>query len=322
MSGPSVKIGSDWLDSDHIEDLDADVVLLMLAALGYSARQTTNGIVPRRRLRKLMRDTVDLDDAVSQLVQAGEAEERGDDLLFVRWRDFILSQDEVDQVKAGSRERAERSRRHKRGDHSMCRPDWCRAASRDQSRTITRDSDVTVHVSHGHPIRSDPTRTDPTRTDPTAREEREGEGEGSPAAPGGSAEAPPTPATDLPEIGILDAYPITRDDGSNAEHVEIKIGILAKDPFDYEADWDAVVEVLKRLRHDLVPKLEDTRDACGCLPNLEDSCELAEVYRDDEIGVELNVCVPAADFLRWKKTITTALKNAVALTAWSRSGAA
>lgn len=189
MSGPSVKIPADWLDSDRIEDLGADVVLLMLTALGQSARQTSNGVVPRRQLRKLW-PVDDVDGAIAQLVKVGEIEERGADLFFIHWGDFILSEDEVDQIRAGSRERTERSRRHQRGDHSMCRPNYCREAARlrDASRHESRDRDGTVRVSDADPYRSDPTR-------PLGRG---GEGEGRPPAGPRSAGAPRAAASSPP----------------------------------------------------------------------------------------------------------------------------
>src|SRR3954471_10592422 len=104
MSGPSVKIPADWLDSDHVEDLGADVVMLMLTALGYSARQISDGVVPRRRLRKCW-PVDDLEKAIEQLVAAGELEDRGDDLLFVHWRDFLLDAGEVERMRANNAKR-------------------------------------------------------------------------------------------------------------------------------------------------------------------------------------------------------------------------
>lgn len=190
MSGASVKIPAAWLDSDRIEDLDAGTVLLMLGALGWSAEQTTDGLVPRRQLRKLW-PVDDVAAAVDQLIKAGEVEDHGDRILLTHWRDFILPADEVDEIREKNRVRTERSRRHQRGDHSMCLPSYCRAAasqSRDGSRHESRDSDGTARVSDALPI-----RTAPTRTDPTPREGRKGRAE----APSGSAGAPPTggPAT-------------------------------------------------------------------------------------------------------------------------------
>ena len=194
MSGPSVKLPVDWLERDHLEDLGADVVMLMITALGYSARQTTNGVVPRRRLRKLWH-VDDTEKAIELLVDVDEVEDRGDDVYFTRWRDFILEADEVERMKATNRERTERSRRHQRGDHSMCRPSWCREAarshdmSRDESRHQSRDSDVTVRVSDADPYRPDPTRPD------LSGGER---GKGRATAGRGSAGATPDPADSRP----------------------------------------------------------------------------------------------------------------------------
>lgn len=198
MSGASVKIPAAWLDSDRIEDLDAGTVLLMLGALGWSAEQTTNGFVPRRQLRKLW-PVDDVAGAVDQLMKAGEVEDHGDRILLVHWRDFILPADEVDEIREKNRIRTERSRRHQRGDHTMCLPSYCRAAasqsrdgSRHESRDGSRHSDGTARVSDALPI-----RTVPTRTDPTPREGRTGRG--ATAAAAGSAGAPPGAAAALPK---------------------------------------------------------------------------------------------------------------------------
>lgn len=190
MSGPSVKIPADWLDADHIEDLGADVVMLMITALGHSARQTTNGLVQRRRLRKLW-PVDDVEKAIELLVDAGELEDQGDKVLFVNWADFILEADEVDRIKALNRERAERSRRHHKGDHSICRPSYCREAARlrDASRDQSRDDHVTVRVSNGDPYRPDPDR-------PLGRE-----GKGRAAAGRRSARAPLPPDATAPRRG-------------------------------------------------------------------------------------------------------------------------
>lgn len=177
MSGPSVKIPADWLDSDRIEDLGADTIMLMLTALGYSAEQTTDGVVPRRQVRKFWQ-VDDVGAAIDQLIRAGEVEDRGDVLLFVNWRDFILDAEQVEEIRSGNRERAERSRRHRKGDHAMCRASYCRDAPRDSSRD----------QSH-HGARESRT-SDPIRSDPTAREEKEKGGEA------GAAGAAPPAAND------------------------------------------------------------------------------------------------------------------------------
>lgn len=186
MSGPSVQIPTSWLQADELEDLGADTVMLMLTALAYCADQTDDGWIARRRLRKLW--TVDdLDQSIERLVKAGELEEHGDRLFFTHWRRFILAAEEVDRIKESSRERTERSRKHKRGDHSMCLSRYCDAArnasqTRDSARDITRDSNGVQHVSDALPYRTDPIRTDPTAR--SGRTEREtGTQDGSAGAP-------------------------------------------------------------------------------------------------------------------------------------------
>ncbi|HWI42001.1 MAG TPA: hypothetical protein VNS81_00170 [Nocardioides sp.] len=178
MSGPSVKVSADWLDSDHIEDLGADAVLLMLTALAHSARQTSEGIVPRRQLRKLW-PVASLEDTIVRLVDVGEVEEREGDLYFVNWREFLLSADEVSRIKEQNRTRDERRRRHNKGDHSMCQPKYCHRA-REESEALTRESHVGPRVSHADPILTDPDRSDPT----------EGRGSGGRRKPDGQQSAP------------------------------------------------------------------------------------------------------------------------------------
>lgn len=166
--GPSVKVAAEWLLSEEAEDLGPAALALLLSALAYSATHTTDGVLARRALRKLWL-VDDLESAVDTLVSAGELEDRGDVLVVVRWHDFILSRDEVDQIKAGNRERDERRRRCQRGDHSMCKS--CRAvrdSQREPRHEPQRDSRDESRVTHGHP-----TRPAPTRSDPTPREGRE-----------------------------------------------------------------------------------------------------------------------------------------------------
>lgn len=180
MSGPSVKIPADWLDSDQIEDLGADAILLMLTALGNSARQLTEGVVPRRALRKLW-PVDDIDDAVTRLIKAGEVEDQGDTLLFVHWQKFILDKSEVEAIKEKNRVRDERRRRHNGSDHSMCLPRYCKDAPRENSRENSRESHVSPRVSHA----------DPTRTYPDRPLGREGKGRGAGSAADDSASATP-----------------------------------------------------------------------------------------------------------------------------------
>ena len=195
MSGPSVKIPADWLDSDQIEDLGADAVLLMLTALAHSARQTSEGVVPRRQLRKLW-PVADIDGAIAALVAAGEVEDRGADLYFVKWGEFLLSAEEVDRIKEQNRIRDERRRRHNKGDHAMCLARYCSRAQEEQGAPLTRESHVSPRVAHADPIRTYPIRPDPTVGRGSGGEKEAGEqsAHGSAAPPAAVAEVEPGPA--------------------------------------------------------------------------------------------------------------------------------
>jgi hypothetical protein len=165
VSGPSVKVPTDWLNSEAVEDLGSEAVLLMLTALAYSAEQLTNGRVPRRAVRKLW-PVADFDTTLSALVDAGEVRDEGTDLQFVNWRDFILSSREVEQIREQNALRQERFRRHQKGDHTLC--ERCSAVRNSVTNTVTNgvtdgvSNDISHTVSNADPIRSAPTRSDPT----------------------------------------------------------------------------------------------------------------------------------------------------------------
>lgn len=160
MSG-WVKVPAEWFERDDVEQLGAEVVMLHLSALAYSARQLTNGVVSRRQLRRLW-PVDDLDAAADRLVSAGFWQATDDGFLIVDWRTFILAADEVASIREQSRITTERHRRHKADDHSMC--DRCSAvrAGRNGVRDASRDASVTTSVT------PPPNRTEPNR--PLGRE--------------------------------------------------------------------------------------------------------------------------------------------------------
>lgn len=246
MSGPSVQIPTSWLQDDDLEDLGGDTVMLMLTALAYCADQLDDGWVARRRLRKLW-PVEDLEDSIARLTKAGEVDDQGERVLFVNWRDFILPAEEVDEIRASSRERSQRSRRHKRGDHTMCRPSYCDAARNAQQ---SRDGDVSVRVSDGLPI-----RTDPTRTDPTPREGRTGREKAS--QQGGSAGAPPP---NWPPIGqgLVPPHDHALPPGVDEDDLEPEVHIATPchhcgAPPNHIVHWS----------HKFVPDADAGPDTCG-----------------------------------------------------------
>jgi len=156
MSG-WVKVPAEWCERDGVEQLGAEGLALYLSALAYSARQLTNGRVPRRALRKLW-PVDDLNAALDRLVTLGFWQAIDDEFLIVDWRTFLLASDEVEKRREQTRVSSERYRRHQAGDHSMC--ERCHAVKRgDPSRDGSRHASVTS---------SEPNRTEPNR--PLGRE--------------------------------------------------------------------------------------------------------------------------------------------------------
>lgn len=203
MPGPSVKIDAPWFDLDSTENLGTDGVVLLLAALAYSATQSSDGRISGTRLRRLW-PAIDNPEVVTRLTKAGELIEYGEDeFLIIHWEEFILTSAYVekqrDQWKTRqriSRDNAKRAQLHSEGNHSMC--DRCTVvkAHANGDHSQCGDHRWTDGVTRDSPRDSDresrptyPTRSDPTR--PLGRGgEEEGRAPGRPASPG-SAGAPP-----------------------------------------------------------------------------------------------------------------------------------
>lgn len=179
MAG-SVKVDASWFERDDIEQLGAGAAIFLLSALAYSARNLTDGEIPRRQVRRLWA-VDDIEGTVAALVAAGQLEDRGEVLHLLHWRDFILAASEVVTIREQTRVRTERHRRHSKGDHSMC--DRCSAVR----------NGVTNGVSN---TPSEPNRAEPSRAEP--------QGEGSRSAAGtdpDGAGAPPDRAEAEARLG-------------------------------------------------------------------------------------------------------------------------
>lgn len=166
MSG-WVKIPDSWLESDEVERLGSEAVMLHLSALSYSCRHGTDGKIPDSALRRLW-PVSDLETVIKVLAEAGEWQRTDVGWFLPDWQLHLLSRQEVEHRRQVSRETSERYRRHKAGDHSLCeRCSFVRAAG-DTSGDTSGDLSVT---SLGTP------RLDSTRN--VVREERrDGEGDG------------------------------------------------------------------------------------------------------------------------------------------------
>lgn len=162
-----VKIPDSWLESDRIEALGGDAVLLHLSALSVSSRQRSDGHIAVSALRRLW-PVSDLADAIKALSDAGEWEQTADGYYLTNWRDHLLSAAEIDHRREVSRETSERYRRHKAGDHSMC--ERCSVVRRGDT---SRDASVTPSVTPLVTSRLDSSRSEARET---RREPEEGRG--------------------------------------------------------------------------------------------------------------------------------------------------
>lgn len=131
-----VKLSDAWVESRPIESLSADAAMLHISALSYCARQSSDGDVPQRSLRRLW-PAVDVDLALKELIDIEEWVETETGWHITNWRDHVLSAEEMANLRERSRLSSERYRRHKAGDHSMC--ERCAVVKRDQSRDPTSD---------------------------------------------------------------------------------------------------------------------------------------------------------------------------------------
>jgi hypothetical protein len=156
----------DALPEDPRWDLTGPLGLaLHVAALAFCSRNQTNGVLSRVRTERLLM-LEDPAEVVTQLVKHGFWVERGTQIEIVGYLDDQPSAEDTERTRGLSRARQRRQRQHRSGDHSLCDPDYCKAAA--------RESRVTDGVTNGTPSRPVPSRP-------------EGTGDGSKAA---SARAP------------------------------------------------------------------------------------------------------------------------------------
>jgi len=149
------------------EGLSIEHAYLHMEALAYCSRLATDGLLPSD-LSRVSRITTPIHGAVAlwhvglwQPHPAGGWE-------IVGYLDEQRSAARIEEDKQRARERAERSRRHKSGDHSMCRSSFCKDAptdpgARDVQRTFSAGArgpyltspDLTGEVSSNEPSGAD-----------------------------------------------------------------------------------------------------------------------------------------------------------------------
>jgi hypothetical protein len=121
--------------------LSIEHAYLHLEALAYCSRLATNGVLPAD-LSRVSR-VPDAVHGAAALWRLGMWEPHPTGWEIVGYLDEQRSAERIEADKQRARERAERSRRHKSGDHSLCRPSYCRDAPTDASaRDVQRTCDA------------------------------------------------------------------------------------------------------------------------------------------------------------------------------------
>lgn len=155
------RLDDTFVDDPDLLRLPRGARLLHVEGIVWSCKHLTDGLLERHVLRRLS-DEPDLEEAAGLLVDAGLW---ADDELGFRIVGFLEQQPsrlEVQQRRENTKERQDRSRRHRSGDHSTClRGRYCPegAVTRDTTGDETRQSPRPV-----------PTRPDPSRPEGKGRE--------------------------------------------------------------------------------------------------------------------------------------------------------
>ena len=138
------QMGDDHLAKLEDAGLSNDAILLEVQAFNQCAKTASNGYI-RTRLSKLIEAT-DTSALAGELVAAGFWEVTDDGYYVVNYLSHNLSGEDQELARAGARERQQRSRKHKLGDHSMCiRGNYCKLgeiepANRSSNTDVTRDA--------------------------------------------------------------------------------------------------------------------------------------------------------------------------------------
>jgi hypothetical protein len=177
-------LSDDTLLQLEAAEISRDARLLYVEGLVYCATALTDGLITIR-LTKLS-DAEDTEAAADELIEAGLWSRDGKSYIVEDYHEHQPTADEVRRKRAESRLRAERSRLHKRGDHSMCiKGRYCPQGSYSPSS----------HAGNAHGARDvrSPTLPNPSLTDP-----KEGKGRGLKAKSGVPAAAAQSAAADTP----------------------------------------------------------------------------------------------------------------------------
>lgn len=184
-----IKIPDEWIARDDLGAVSDTAIVVHLAGLSHLARTrlttATPGVVSDRAARLLWAPTNgDVHDAIAELVASGLWQRHEAGYLIRDHDEHLEDADTIRKRRADDARLKQRSRRHNKGDHSLCDPKKCWALK----GMSVPDSGAESPPESASPV---PSRTVPSRTVPPGREERAG---------GTTASAPEgAPASALPQ---------------------------------------------------------------------------------------------------------------------------
>lgn len=136
------KLGDEFADDADRLGLTDAAVRTHVDALMWSNRRLLDLRIPKRDLARFA-FSPDAEAAAKDLEAAGWWLDEGETWLLAYHPEWQQTREQVEAQRADMRERQERSRRHRAGDHSMCiRGRYCPdgAVTRSVTRDVTRDN--------------------------------------------------------------------------------------------------------------------------------------------------------------------------------------
>lgn len=132
------KLGDEFPDAAR--DLADAAFRTHVEALCWSNRRGLDLHIPKRDLKRFA-ETDDPDTAAKHLVATGWWDDHGDTWsIGNRFADWQIESAVVTHRREASARTSRRHRMHKAGDHTLCLPDRCPEAPRDESRDLSHQT--------------------------------------------------------------------------------------------------------------------------------------------------------------------------------------
>jgi hypothetical protein len=130
------KLGDDFCDRPGLFGVSRSARYLLVELYVFANRVGLDGRIPRRQLHRLT-DAENPDLELKELVEVGAVEIDGGAIV-IDWSDQE-TKERIDQRRRATRERKERWKRHRSGDHALCLPESCAKAGTRSGTQVGTD---------------------------------------------------------------------------------------------------------------------------------------------------------------------------------------